>query len=191
MLDLRLREQERFLQDALGTPELTKAGDVLGTSCPERFSRHKGPDGVSSVCSQLITCFCFHLCSPVGDWGLLLSNNVGYCLGGDTWFKQLPRFSQWENEDVVCLLCIYTQVQEIKQAFLWSAFAAEFHHVPWTCSTSLKSVGAANRSQLCKQADSWGCIQCKSNFFHTVLPCAHAASPSEQTSWVKCWVGSD
>lgn len=102
MLDLRLREQEHFCRMLLAPREIRKAGDVLGTSCPERFSHQKGPDGVSSGFSQLITCFCFHLCSPVGDWGLLLSNNVGYCLGRDTcalmetvWFKQLSRFSQW------------------------------------------------------------------------------------------------
>lgn len=52
--------------------------------------------------------------------------------------------------------------------------------------TSLKTVGVANRSELCKQADSWGCIHCNSGFFHTVLRCAHAASALDQTSWVKC-----
>lgn len=51
----------------LAPQELRKAADVLGIPCPERFSHQKGPDGVSSGCSQLITCFCFRLCSPVGD----------------------------------------------------------------------------------------------------------------------------
>lgn len=56
--------------------------------------------GVSNCCSQLITCFCFHLCCHVGDWVLLLSNNVGCCLGRGTCalmkilqFKQLFRAS--------------------------------------------------------------------------------------------------
>lgn len=43
--------------------------------------------------------------------------------------------------------------------------------------TFVKTVRVANRSTLCKQADSWGCIQCKSSFFHTVLQCAHTALP--------------
>lgn len=62
----RSKEQEFPAGCCWHPPELRKAGDVLGTSCPERFSHRKGPDGVSSGCSQLITCFCFHLCSPVG-----------------------------------------------------------------------------------------------------------------------------
>lgn len=101
----------------LAPRELLKAGDVLGTSCPERSSHQKGPDGVSSGCSQLITCFCFHLCSPVGDWGLLLSNNCRLLPGkrhlyshGDTDLSSCPGSHSGENEgDVVCLLCVYAQ----------------------------------------------------------------------------------
>lgn len=70
VLDLRLREKERFLHDAIGTPGSSKSTGHAWHLLTRAFFTSEGAIwclGISNHCLQLITCFCFHFCSHVGD----------------------------------------------------------------------------------------------------------------------------
>lgn len=142
--------------------------------------------GLSDCWSQLIICFCFHPCCHAGNWALLLSNSVGYCLGRGTCavmkvlgFNQLSKTD--EMREMLCINLAPTprckKCMRLNMGFfcgLLLLLSFIMHH--GYADTSLKNVTVANWSKLCKHADSRGVYLCKNWFYspsdvHTlVLP---------------------